>query len=110
MSQALQVVHSSLAQALPKARVGWNVAKAVCMRLMVAMALSFPVFASETGGSGSGGDLSSIVSATDTITTMVGKAWTIMTGNPLLRVYVAAGLLSTGIGFFSYLSWAAKRR
>lgn len=114
MSQALQVVRSSLAQSLPKVRVGWNVAKAVYMRLMVAMALTLPAFASETGGgsgSGSGsGDLATIVNATDTVVTMVAKAWDAMNSNPLLRVYVAAGLLSTGIGFFGYLAWAAKRR
>lgn len=108
----LAQAQTALSRALPKVRVGWNVSKAVCMRLMVGAALSLPAFASESGGSGSGsgGELSSIISATDTVVTMVSKAWDAMTANPLLRVYVAAGLLSTGIGFFGYLAWAAKRR
>ena len=82
----------------------WRKSKAVAMSLATACALTLPALASDGGGSGSGsGSLTSIVSATDTVTAMVGQAWTLMTSNELLRVYVAAGLLSVGIGFFGYL-------
>ena len=86
----------------------WTKAKAVGISLMVAASLSLPAFASEGGGS-SGASLSDIVSSTDTITTMVNQAWSMMTSNPLLRVYVAAGLLSVGIGFFGYLKRQSHR-
>ena len=47
--------------------------------------------------------------ATDTVTTMVGKAWSMILANPLLTFYAAAGLLSTGIGFFAYMKRTAHR-
>lgn len=79
--------------------------KAVAMSLMVAMMTTLPAFA-EDGGAGGGAtssDLTTIVSSTDTVVSMINKAWAVMTSNELLRVYVAAGLLSVGIGFFGYL-------
>lgn len=85
----------------PKLAALWAKSKAVAMSLAVAASLSLPAFATE--GSGSSGSLTNIVSSTDTVTAMVGKAWDMMTSNELLRVYVAAGLLSVGIGFFGYL-------
>ena len=89
-------------QVKPKLSAMWRKSKAVAMSLMVAASLSLPAFATGTGNESSG-SLTSIVSATDTVTSMINKAWTVMTSNELLRVYVAAGLLSVGIGFFGYL-------
>lgn len=80
----------------------WAKTKAVGMSLAVALSLTLPALAAD-GGSGSSGSLSTIISATDDVTTMVNKAWAMMTANPLLTFYVAAGLLSVGIGFFGYL-------
>lgn len=52
--------------------------------------------------------LSSVISAVDTIQLMMGKAWEMMLANSVLRVSVAAGLLSVGIGVFAYLRRAAR--
>lgn len=84
---------------------GVRVVRAMGMRLALGAALSLPVLASEGSG---GSDLSTVISATDTITTMVGKAWDLTLSNPLTRVYVAGGLLATGIGFLVYLRRSAK--
>lgn len=86
---------------------GVRVIRAVGMRLALAAALTLPALASEGSGSGSS-DLNTVISATDTITTMVGKAWDLILSNPLTRVYVAGGLLATGIGFLVYLRRSAK--
>lgn len=86
----------------------WAKSKAVAMSLAVGASLSLPAFASE-GGSGSGSsDLATVINATDTITTMMGKAWDMILANPITRVSASAGLLSIGIGFFVYLRRAAR--
>lgn len=87
----------------------WAKSKAVAMSLAVSASLSLPAFATE-GSSGSTGssDLSTVISATDIITTMMGKAWDMIVANPLTRVSASAGLLSIGIGFFVYLRRAAR--
>lgn len=78
--------------------------KAVLMSLALGASLSLPVFAEGEGDS----DVTGLVASTDTIVTMVGKVWTLMMSNPLLKTYVGAGLLSVGIGFFLYLKKAAR--
>lgn len=85
---------------------GVRVVRAVGMRLALAAALTLPAFAEDTGGGSS--DLNTVISATDTITTMVGKAWDLTLSNPLTRTYVAGGLLATGIGFLVYLRRSSK--
>ncbi len=57
---------------------------------------------------GAGSSLATIVSATDTITSMVGKIFDLIVGNPLLCVFCAAGLLGVGISVFRKLKRAAK--
>lgn len=87
----------------------WAKTKAVGMSLAVALSLTLPAFASEGGSGSSGSDLSALVSATDTVTTMVSKAWSMILANPLLTFYAAAGLLSVGIGFFAFMKRVAHR-
>lgn len=77
--------------------------KAVGMSLAVAASLTLPAFAGESGG----GSLTSVTSAADTVTTFVSKAFTLMTGNPLLCVYLASSLISIGIYKFVQLRRAA---
>ena len=77
--------------------------KAVGMSLAVAASLTLPAFATE----GSGGSLSSVTSAADTVTTFVTKAFQMMTGNPLLCVYLASSLIGVGIYKFVQLRRAA---
>lgn len=50
-----------------------------------------------------------VISATDTVVTMVGKAWDLVLSNPLARVYVAGGLLAVGIGFLVALRRSSRR-
>lgn len=76
--------------------------KAVGMSLALAASLTLPAFASESGGG-----LSSVTSAADTVTTFVNKAFTMMTGNPLLCVYLASSLIGVGIYKFVQLRRAA---
>lgn len=52
--------------------------------------------------------MEAVLSATDTISTLLGKVWTIMTSNPLLTVTVAAGLLSIGLAVFRKVKKTAK--
>lgn len=85
----------------------WAKTKAVAMSAALAASMTLPAFATGNESSG-GGDLSTVVSATDTIVTMVGQAWSLMTSNPLTRVSLAAGLLSMGIGFLSLARRAAR--
>lgn len=83
--------------------------KAVGMSLALGASLTLPALASGDSGSGSGSsDLATVISATDTITTMMGKAWDMILANPITRVSASAGLLSIGIGFFVYLRRAAR--
>lgn len=80
--------------------------KAVGMSLAVAASLTLPAFASGNGGGDSSG-LTSVTSAADTVTTFVSKAFTMMTGNPLLCVYLASSLIGVGIYKFVQLRRAA---
>ncbi len=48
------------------------------------------------------------MAAMDTVITLLGKCWDLMTSNPLLAVCVAAGLLPIGIGIFTALRNAAR--
>lgn len=109
LSLALSEVRPVAATLRDKVVSGVRVVRAVGMRLALAAALTLPALASPNEGSGSGSsDLNTVISATDTITTMVGKAWDLTLSNPLTRTYVAAGLLATGIGFLVYLRRSSK--
>lgn len=52
--------------------------------------------------------MTAIVNGATTITTLVGNVFDMITSNPLLCVFAAAGLLSIGIGVFKRLKRAAK--
>ena len=78
-------------------------AKAVAMSLALAASLTLPAFAT---GDDAGG-LTSVTSAADTVTTFVTKAFQMMTGNPLLCVYLASSLIGVGIYKFVQLRRAA---
>lgn len=45
-----------------------------------------------------------ITSGVSTITEVVGSVWTLMTSNPLVMVFVGAGLLGVGIGIIRRLT------
>ena len=59
------------------------------------------------GGGASGGDLSAITGAFSTVTSLVSTVFSLITGNPLLAVFVAIGLMGSGIGIFKRLKKAS---
>lgn len=52
--------------------------------------------------------MSAVISAVDTISSLVGKVWDLMTANPVLTVFVAAGLLGVGVTVFGLIKGAAR--
>lgn len=50
------------------------------------------------------GETSTITSGVTTITDLVSQVWTIMTGNPLVMVFVGASLLGVAIGVIRKLT------
>ncbi len=49
-----------------------------------------------------------VLAAVDTIASLLGKVWDLLTSNPLLTLFVAAGLLPVGIALFTSLRNAAR--
>lgn len=52
--------------------------------------------------------MESILSGVETITTVVGNVFTMITGNPLLAAFAGAGLLIVGVGVFGAIKGAAR--
>lgn len=50
------------------------------------------------------GETSTITSGVSTITDLVSQVWTLMTGNPLVMVFVGASLLGVAIGVIRKLT------
>ncbi len=52
--------------------------------------------------------MDAVMSAMDTVTSLMGKVWTLMTSNPYLTLFVAAALIPIGVGVFSAIKNAAR--
>lgn len=52
--------------------------------------------------------IATVLEGTETITTLVGDVFDMIVSNPLLCVFVAASLLSVGIGIFKRIKRAAR--
>lgn len=50
------------------------------------------------------GETSTITSGVTTITDLVSQVWTLMTGNPLVMVFVGASLLGVAVGVIRKLT------
>lgn len=50
------------------------------------------------------GETTAITSGVSTITDLVSQVWTIMTGNPLVMVFVGASLLGVAVGVIHKLT------
>lgn len=50
------------------------------------------------------GETTAITSGVSTITDLVSQVWTIMTGNPLVMVFVGASLLGVAVGIIRKLT------
>lgn len=48
-------------------------------------------------------DDTSITSGLSTVTSVFGEVWSLMTGNPLIMVFVGASLIGVGVGVFRKL-------
>ena len=48
------------------------------------------------------------MTSVDTVVTLLEKCWTLMTSNPLLTLFLAAGLLTIGVRAFRQIKRAAK--
>lgn len=49
-----------------------------------------------------------VLSAFDTVTSLMTKVWDLMTSNPLLTLFLAAGLVAVGVRVFRQIKRAAK--
>ncbi len=56
----------------------------------------------------SAGGMSAVLGAFDTVTSLMNSVWTLMTSNPLLTLFLAAGLLTIGVRAFRQIKRAAK--
>lgn len=52
--------------------------------------------------------MSAILSSMDTVTTLMGNIFTLMTANAYLTVFLAAGLVGVGISIFRRVKRAAR--
>lgn len=44
----------------------------------------------------------------DTVTSLMGEVWTLMTSNPLLTLFLAVSLISVGVSVFRRIKRAAR--
>lgn len=73
-----------------------------------AFALAPVALAAEGSGGTTEGGMPAVLGAFDTVTSLMGNVWTLMTSNPLLTLFLAAGLLSIGVRAFRQIKKAAK--
>lgn len=52
--------------------------------------------------------MEAVLSATDTVATLMGKIWTLMTANPLLTLFLASSVLGIGLTIFLKVKKTAK--
>ncbi len=52
--------------------------------------------------------MAAVLGAMDTVTSLMGEVWTLMTSNPYLTLFVAAALIPIGVGIFRSIKNAAR--
>ena len=72
------------------------------------MLLALVSFLALASGGADASTLTPVITAIDTVVSLVGEVFDVMTGNPLLVVFLAGGLLSFGIRMFRKAKSAAK--
>ena len=79
------------------------------MALLTPALLSAPAYASvgDIVQPGAGNYLP-IFAALDDVVDVMGEVWKVMTGNPLLVAYLAAGLIGVGVWIFRKVKRSAK--
>lgn len=53
--------------------------------------------------------MEAVLSATDTVASLMGKIWNVMTANPLLTLFLAVSVLTIGITIFNKVKTSAKK-
>lgn len=88
-----------------KRRLGVVLLLTVCVMLLTCAS------AFATGGESGSGDsgMTSVISSIDTLSSLLTKVWTLMTGNPYLTLFLALSLLSAGFGVFRRAKRTARR-
>lgn len=82
-------------------------ARVFVMAMAIMTVLSISAFA--TDGETPATGFEAVVSSMDTLGTLMGKVWTLMTGNALLTLFLAVSLLSVGVSVFGMIKRAAHR-
>ncbi len=62
----------------------------------------------DTGTEAAKTGMDAVIAAMDTVTQLMGRLWELRTSTPLLRLLVAAGLSSVGVGAFVAIRNAAR--
>lgn len=78
----------------------------VAMMMALVAALSVSAFAE---GETTTGGFDSVMGSFDTLSTLMGKVWTLMTSNALLTLFLAVSLLGVGVAVFRMIKRAARR-
>lgn len=52
--------------------------------------------------------MDAVLAATDTVASLMGKVWNVMTSNPLLTLVLAAGVLTIGLSVFRKVKRTAR--
>lgn len=82
-------------------------ARGFVMAMAIMTVLSISVFADNEEPATTG--FEAVVSSMDTLGTLMGKVWTLMTSNALLTLFLAVSLLSVGVSVFRMIKRAAHR-
>jgi len=53
--------------------------------------------------------MAAVLGAMDTVTSLMGEVWTLMTSNSYLTLFVAAALIPIGVGIFRSIKRAARK-
>ncbi|MCL2605248.1 MAG: hypothetical protein FWD90_12280 [Defluviitaleaceae bacterium] len=81
---------------------------AAIVTMFATVLVPMTVRASDGTGGGASGEMGLVMSAITTLTTLIGNIFTLMTSNPVLAIFLAAGLLGVAIVVFKRLRGAAR--
>lgn len=83
-------------------------AKAAGMAVVAASAMAPVALASEGSLSGTVSDMNTLMAGFEYVVMLLEKVWELLLSNPLLCLFLAAGLVSVGVRAFKRLKGAAK--
>lgn len=83
-------------------------AKAAGMALIAASAMAPVALASDSGLSSTVSDMNTLMGGFEYVVMLLNEVWGLLLSNPLLCLFLAAGLVSVGVRAFRKLKSAAK--